>query len=576
MKHESAYSLSVDEALEMFGEKADESLIKELTSLDKKEVFEQVLLASLTKEQRRAIIRSRMFLKEKFLSTGIFDKLKARYVAGGHMQNRELYTEEETSSPTIALQSVYMIASIAAREKRKVYTMDIGTAYLNAKMGKEVLMRIEPKLAKILSKINPSKYAIENDGTIIVRLLRALYGCLESAKLWYDKLTGIFKKLGFKPNRRDPCVFNRLRNGKQVTVGLFVDDILSTCEDESNLQWLAQSLIDEFKDVTINRGIVHSYLGQTFDFGVDGQVTISMEGYIRDALDESGVTGHRVTPAKDNLFDVDDGSPALTTEQAIKFHSRVMKLFYLAQRARPDILTAMNFLSTRVSKSTAEDWEKLERVYMYLNSTADIKMVIRPHEKWQVLAYVDASFAVHPGAKSQSGMVISLGQGVVHASSKKQKLVGKSSTEAELIAVSDMLPQVIWTREFLMEQGYEVKPVMLQDNQSTMALIEKGRSTSARTRHIGIRYFFVKDRVDSGELSIEYEPTMTMLADCMTKPLQGDLFRDMREMLMGGRDLPVRGALKLSAGAAATNRQGGTKDGGETVHRAGATGSVGV
>lgn len=554
MKHETAYSLSVDEALEMFGDKADESLTKELTSLDKKEVFEQVWLRSLTREQRRAIIRSRMFLKEKFLSTGIFDKLKARYVAGGHMQNRELYTEEETSSPTIALQSVYMIASIAAREKRKVRTLDIGTAYLNAKMGKEVLMRIEPKLAKLLCKINPSKYAIENDGTIIVRLKRALYGCVESAKLWYEKLTDVLTKFGFKSNRRDPCVFNLLRNGKQVTVGVYVDDLLCTSEDDSNLEWLTQSLVDEFKDVTINRDTVHSYLGQTFDFGVDGQVTISMEGYIRDALDESGVAGHRATPAKDDLFDVDELSPPLASEQATKFHSRVMKLFYLAQRARPDILTAMNFLSTRVSKSTAEDWEKLERVFMYLNATADLKMVMRPHEKWQVLAYVDASFAVHPGAKSQSGMVISLGQGVVHASSKKQKLVGKSSTEAELVAVSDMLPQVIWTREFLLEQGYDVKPVVLQDNQSTMALIEKGRSTSARTRHIAIRYFFVKDRVDSGELSIEYEPTVTMLADCMTKPLQGDLFRDMREMLMGGRALSVRGALKYSADAGTTAR----------------------
>jgi hypothetical protein len=139
-------------------------------------------------------------------------------------------------------------------------------------------------------------------------------------------------------------------------------------------------------------------------------------------------------------------------------------------------------------------------------------------------------------------MIISLGQGAVQSSSTKQKLVSKSSTEAELIGVSDMLPYVIWMRDFLCAQGYKVKPMLFQDNQSTISLIHKGKSTSPRTRHIAIRFFFVKDRVDAGELEIVYEPTETMVADCMTKPLQGQLFRDMRDLLMGKVALSARGA----------------------------------
>jgi hypothetical protein len=97
---------------------------------------------------------------------------------------------------------------------------------------------------------------------------------------------------------------------------------------------------------------------------------------------------------------------------------------------------------------------------------------------------------------------------------------------------------VIWTRNFLEAQGYTVGPARIfQDNQSTIALVAKGRSTSARTRHIAIRYFFIKDRVESGEVVVEYKATGEMRADILTKPLQGELFRRMRAELMGLEDV---------------------------------------
>ena len=144
-----------------------------------------------------------------------------------------------------------------------------------------------------------------------------------------------------------------------------------------------------------------------------------------------------------------------------------------------------------------------------------------------------ASFAVHGDMKSHTGGVISLGKGPVYVRSSKQRLTSKSSTEAELIGVSDTLPQIVWTREFLEQQGYVSSPAKIfQDNQSTIVLANKGFSTSDKTRHIGIRYFFVKDRIDAGEVVVEYLPTEDMLADMMTKPLQGSLFRKLRSLLM--------------------------------------------
>ena len=119
--------------------------------------------------------------------------------------------------------------------------------------------------------------------------------------------------------------------------------------------------------------------------------------------------------------------------------------------------------------------------------------------------------------------------------STKQKLNTRSSTESELVGVDDMMPIIIWTRHFLLSQGYGiVENLLLQDNRSSILMERNGRaSSSKRTRHINIRYFFVCDRVNMKEISLQWCPTKEMIADFWTKPLQGSHFRKLRDYIMG-------------------------------------------
>jgi hypothetical protein len=122
---------------------------------------------------------------------------------------------------------------------------------------------------------------------------------------------------------------------------------------------------------------------------------------------------------------------------------------------------------------------------------------------------------------------MSMGRGSVYSTSTKQKLVTRSLTECELVGVRDLMPQIEWTKLCLQEQGCTVQDTILyQDNMSAMLLEKKGRasSSSKRTKHINLRYFYVKDKVDKCDISIEHCPTKDMLADFFTKPLQGSLF----------------------------------------------------
>jgi hypothetical protein len=150
-----------------------------------------------------------------------------------------------------------------------------------------------------------------------------------------------------------------------------------------------------------------------------------------------------------------------------------------------------------------------------------------------IFSFIDVSFATEVDYKSRTGVVISLGGGPVYAESSKQKLNTTGSTESELVGCSDGSKNVIWLRNFLIEQGYKILPAKIyQDNKSTLALIKNGRSSNRSTRHINIRYFFLKDRVESGEIELQYLPTNEMIADLLTKPLQGVQFRILRDKLL--------------------------------------------
>jgi len=182
-----------------------------------------------------------------------------------------------------------------------------------------------------------------------------------------------------------------------------------------------------------------------------------------------------------------------------------------------------------------DDWSKLEHLIKYLKGTRDLPLILGSDGTGVVKWYVDASFAVHPNMRSHTGGAVTLGRGCPIVTSTKQKLNTRSSTESELVGVDDLMPSILWTRYFLKAQGYEVNEnILFQDNKSSILLEKNGKaSSSKRTRHIKIRYFFITDRVAKREVKIEWCPTAKMVADFMTKPLQGATFQKFRDAIMG-------------------------------------------
>lgn len=197
--------------------------------------------------------------------------------------------------------------------------------------------------------------------------------------------------------------------------------------------------------------MVHEYLDMTLDFTKPGKVAVYMTEYILRMVEEvpEEFGGVANSPAANHLFDINDACETLDEGRAARFHHMVAKSFLVCKRARPDIQMTVGFLSTRVRTPNESNWRKLKCLVQYLRGTSELRLLLeadnRQVVKWWIYSYV----AVHGDMRSQSEATMTLGKSMMYSSTTKQKINTRSSTEAELFGVSDFLPQVLWTRYFL-------------------------------------------------------------------------------------------------------------------------------
>ena len=394
-----------------------------------------------------------------------------------------------------------------------------------------MLLELDPKYEDFALYENGQK-------VLYVHILRAIYGMLMSGLLYYKKFKRAIEGRGYVLNDYDPCVANKMINGKQHTISWHVDDLKASHVDpkvnDEFEEWL-QKEFGQVKKVTGTRGKRHVYLGMTLDYSNPGEVKIDMTEYVKSMIEEfpQDLKGTVSTPANDHLLKVDKGKKLGPMKQEV-FHATVAKALFLTMRARPDIRLTVAFLCTRVKEPTTYDWFKLVRMMDYLKKTANDSLTIRLGDMSETEFSIDASYAVHHDGRSHTGMTMKMGEGAITSLSRKQKLVTRSSTEAELVAVDDCMAQVLWTKYFLEDQGCPTKAtVILQDNSSAIKLEKNGqKSMGQRSRHINNRYFFITDQIAKGNVTVRYCPTDDMEGDYMTKPCQGSKFDKHRTTLM--------------------------------------------
>ena len=499
----------VDEILQLFKEK---------------EVLQAVKLKDIGWKHRRNIIRSFMFLKEKFLPTGEFDKYKGRLVADGRMQDRELITGD-ISSPTASFTSV-LISLVKAASSRNVrgLKIDIKGAFLNALLDELVYLMLDKESTKIAVELMPELKSFVVNGHLYVLVKKALYGLVQASKLWYETIRKVLLENGF--DEIEKCVFVK---GQDILL-LYVDDILLLSDNHKLFDEVKTLLIKEFDEITVDDELTLNYLGMSLSFQSDG-IKLNMKGYIESILKDMKI-GNSTVPSTRDIFIVNEDDGKLS--DAKRFHTMVARLLYLSKRVRPDLLLPISYLCTRVNEPSVDDDKKLSKVIEYLNSTKDkgLKISRRDRDAPTVECFVDASFATHADGKGHTGCVILVNGSMVYASSRKQKICTKDSTESEIVGVSDNITVVESVTTLVNKLfGAAVRPIVYQDNQAAIKLMNDAVGRQ-RTKHITARLSCIKEA--AADWDVVYCKTEDMIADVLTKSMKPKTFHKMIGKIMNG------------------------------------------
>lgn len=262
---------------------------------------------------------------------------------------------------------------------------------------------------------------------LYVHVLKAIYGMLISAFLFYKKLTADLEAYGFEVNPYDPCVANKMVVGKQLTVSWHVDDLkISHATKEvvdDFLEWV-KATYGAIGEVKVSRGKVHDYLGMKLDYSVKGQLSINMIAYVETMLKgfppEELKGAAPKAPWTEHLFKVNEACDKLSVAKAEQFHTVVAQGLFLCKRGRPDIAPAIAFLTTRVKGPDRDDWSKLVKMMLFLKHTVKDVLTLRSDGTRVARFHVDAAFSVHPDFRSQTGSVFTLGDGAIASISKNR------------------------------------------------------------------------------------------------------------------------------------------------------------
>jgi hypothetical protein len=353
--------------------------------------------------------------------------------------------------------------------------VDIPNAFVQTDIDREgrerIIMKIRGALVDMLCDLDPelyTQYVVYENGekVLYVEVLKALYGMLEAALLFYKKLRNDLETIGFKVNPYDPCVANRMIDQKQHTITWHVDDLKSShvnskVNDEF-LKWLEKMYGDtNLAPVKSSRDKVQDYLAMKLDFTTKGILKVNMVDYVKAMVTEfPEEVENSMYPWNDNLFKVDDKAIKLSKEKHKFFHTFVAKGLFVCKRGRPDIQPAIAFLTTRVKSPDENDWFKLKKLIGFLKQTKDDVLTLQAEDDIIIKWHLDAAFAVHKDFKSHTGATMMLGSGAIQSVSTKQKVNARSSTEAELISIDDIISKVLWTKLFLQEQGFKVNKIL--------------------------------------------------------------------------------------------------------------------
>jgi len=483
------------------------SMKTELDTLEDNNTWDLVPRPNNTK-----VLKSRWVYKIKDIEslTPIF---KSRFVAKGFEQLYGL-NYIETYASVIKQIAWKLVFALAMLYNLIIFKADMVSAFTQGAV--DALLYLEQPEGFINSKYP----------NYVLRLNKALYGLKQSARIWFYTLKPKLEKLGFKVLNSEACLF--INNTTKVIICLYVDDLAILAPSETIFNNFISSISKDFK--IKNLGVIKDYLGIDIDFNLNkGFIKLSQATYINKVLNKYNLQDAKIksTPM-DSYTKLEPNKEQASKEDIKLFQMLIGSLLYIMLGTRVDIAFAVIKLARFASNPSNIHFTAVKRVYKYLKGTKEYGITYYKDYSRYILGYCDADYAGDIlSAKSTSGYIILLAGGIISWKSKLQSIIAQSTTEAEYIAINAVIKEAIYIKALLEELGFykQDKFPIYTDNNGAL-LLAKNPIFHERTKHIAVKYHYIRDLIIKGIIDLNYISSKDQKADGLTKPLDRTKFNN--------------------------------------------------
>ncbi|CAH9101308.1 unnamed protein product [Cuscuta epithymum] len=471
--------------------------------------FERLKVWTLVpRPYKKTIIGTKWVFKNKKDEQGVIVRNKARLVAKGYNQ-QEGIDYDETFAPVARIEAIRLFLAYAAHKSFTVYQMDVKTTFLNGDLKEEVYVA------------QPDGFVDPERPNHVYKLRKALYGLKQAPRAWYEALSDFLVESGFSKGKIDLTLFIKRHKGDIMLIQIYVDDIIFASSNPNFCKKFSNLMHTKFEMSMM--GELNFFLGLQIKQMPD-RIFINQSKYIHDMLKRFKMDNKSTMKTPMSPSQKLDSDPAGKPVDATNYRAIIGSLLYLTS-SRPDIVFATCLCARFQANPKESHLNAVGRILRYLKGTVNLGLWYPKESGFYLVGYSDADFAgCKLDRKSTSGGAQFLGDKLVCWSSKKQNCVSTSTAEAEYVAAASCCSQILWMRTQLKDYGFTFSHIQIYSDSQSAIAITCNPVHHSRTKHIDLRYHFIKDHVEKGTVDMYFVSTKLQLADIFTKALDEKRF----------------------------------------------------
>ena len=488
---------------------------KELNSLEKNKTWDL-----MPRPKDFPVIACRWVFTMKCNDLGEPTTPKARHVVKGYSQEYGVNVFD-TEAPVTRPASIRTVMSLTTMFNWECVNMDVDTAFLNAPVSETIYVEQPEGFEKRGPK----------GEDLVCKLNKSLYGLKQAPRNWNMVIDQWFKENEFRVSEADPCLYIKRRGKSILVVLLWVDDLIICGNDRKAIDWFKKAISERFnmKDL----GDLSWILGMEIQRDRSARtMRITQRAYINTLLKRFGMLECKPigSPAEGDLLRDPSAKPSKD------YMCLVGSLLYAAMITRPDIAYAVQALGRHMQASNETHFAAGKRILRYLQGTKDLGLTYTAVGNGTIIeGYADSDWASDKDTRrSVTAYVFKLGGAVISWASRLQPTVALSSAESEYMAASAAAQEAIHLRSLLRSLRFEQgEPTVIWDDNQGCIAMTKNPTQHKRTKHIDIRYHFVRDAAARGDIKLRYIATEDQVADLLTKSVPKGTVLRLRPMLLG-------------------------------------------